>query len=291
MNIKKKHDFFFHEYLVGLTDGDGCFSFTHSKPTNTNTWDFVFQISLIVNNIQILHKIKKELQCGTITISDNMATFRVRNKKHLETIILPIFDKYPLMTIKYYDYIHFKKGLTIFKNPSLTSQEKNKLLQKLYKIKKNKNPSISSPLWSSDEQTNIKLLTKGRIVGFIEAEGSFFITKNKNQNRYLHEFSISQKYDALVLEIINKKFRNTSKVCYKQSGHYRISCRNSRVLNNIIKYFEYNDKSNVFHGKMSKIFAIWSKSFTKAKLITNITKRVQYLKDCQTLIKNIRNEK
>jgi LAGLIDADG endonuclease len=55
-------------------------------------------------------------------------TFSVRNKKHLIDIILPIFDKYPMLSLKQYDYLNFKfyllsgiiysKDLIIYSRPN-----------------------------------------------------------------------------------------------------------------------------------------------------------------------------
>jgi LAGLIDADG endonuclease len=41
----------------------------------------------------------------------NMVIYRIRNKSHLKNIIIPIFDKYPLLTNKLYDYMRFKTSL------------------------------------------------------------------------------------------------------------------------------------------------------------------------------------
>jgi LAGLIDADG endonuclease len=54
-----------------------------------------------------------------IKLDKNMVMYRIRNKSHLKNIIIPIFDKYPLLTNKQYDYIRFKNLLlsnTIYSN-------------------------------------------------------------------------------------------------------------------------------------------------------------------------------
>ena len=47
---------------------------------------------------------KKEKKSKTVT-------FRIRQNSHLIKIILPIFDKYPLISNKQYDYLRFKENL------------------------------------------------------------------------------------------------------------------------------------------------------------------------------------
>jgi hypothetical protein len=57
-----------------------------------------------------------------------IADFRIRDRKTIGSVILPIFDKYPLLTSKYYSYIKFKEAYNILENDNLTTQEKDKLL-------------------------------------------------------------------------------------------------------------------------------------------------------------------
>ena len=41
----------------------------------------------------------------------DMVSLRIRNKNHLKNYILPIFDKYPMLSNKQYDYLRFKNAL------------------------------------------------------------------------------------------------------------------------------------------------------------------------------------
>jgi hypothetical protein len=49
----------------------------------------------------------------------------IRDRKVIEKFLIPIFDKYPLLSTKYYDYMKLKKALLILNNLSLTKEEKN----------------------------------------------------------------------------------------------------------------------------------------------------------------------
>jgi len=68
-----------------------------------------------------------------------MADFRIRNREILNKNIFPIFDKYPLLTSKYYDYIKFKKAYLIMTDLNITKEDKDYLLSKLINEKRPKN--------------------------------------------------------------------------------------------------------------------------------------------------------
>lgn len=68
------------------------------------------------------------LGVGQVSVSnakDNTAHYRVRNIQHIIDYILPIFQAYPLLTSKYFQYDLFKKAILIINNSSLSSLEKD----------------------------------------------------------------------------------------------------------------------------------------------------------------------
>jgi hypothetical protein len=85
-------------------------------------------------NLRLLYFIKTQLGVGSVYINtDNLkADFRIRDRKTIGSIILPIFDKYPLLTSKYYSYYKFKQAYHILENNNLTTQEKDRLLLDLF---------------------------------------------------------------------------------------------------------------------------------------------------------------
>jgi len=62
---------------------------------------------------------------GSITKDGTNVQYFIRDKKKLETVLIPIFDKYPLLTTKYFDYIKLKKALSILNNTTMTKEGKN----------------------------------------------------------------------------------------------------------------------------------------------------------------------
>ena len=76
---------------------------------------------------------KKMLGVGHITVpskvsSSSCAEYRIRDMKHLKEKILPIFDKYPLLTSKQFVYETFRESLLVYLDNNLSKYEKEKLL-------------------------------------------------------------------------------------------------------------------------------------------------------------------
>jgi hypothetical protein len=75
---------------------------------------------------------------GTITKDGTKVQYFIRNRKIIETILIPIFDKYPLLTTKNFDYVKLKKALAILNNISMTREEQNSKLLAIKETKPNK---------------------------------------------------------------------------------------------------------------------------------------------------------
>ena len=133
----------FYQWLVGFTDGDGTFSINHQN----NNWSLTFKLSQSTYNLRLLSFIKSQLGVGQINIEkkNNMANFRIRDRLLLESIIFPIFDKYPLLTTKYYNYIKFKEVYSVISDNSLPKADKDIIISNLVKSK----PPVDyiSPAW------------------------------------------------------------------------------------------------------------------------------------------------
>lgn len=69
----------------------------------------------------------KNLGFGTITKDGNKCQILIRDRKKLKTII-EIFDKYPLLTSKYFNYLKFREAFFILQNELVTKEEKDSKL-------------------------------------------------------------------------------------------------------------------------------------------------------------------
>jgi hypothetical protein len=100
------------------------------------------------------------------------------------------------------------------------------------------------------------VMSKYWIVGFTEAEGSFYLV-NKDKNRIVHGFEITQKLDLIVLTAISKILGIS---VAKKNWQLTVVTTNSRAISNIIYYF-----NNTMKGMKAVEFKIWARSFIKHK--------------------------
>ena len=262
LNVKQPTNEWFEQWLVGFTDGDGSFSVLRQS----DKWSLTFKISQNTYNLRALHYIKKELGAGSIFVEskNDMAHFRIRDLKVINEKIFPIFDKYPLLTTKYFNYNIFKEAYRILDNKDLTKLEKSNLLENLLLTKPSN--SYISPVWDNvskpliDANEAKKIISKAWLIGFIEAEGSFYLV-SKSINRIVHAFGLTQKLDQIVLEGIKIVLGISTKVVYKNKHNfYSLDTTNSRAILNIIEFF-----NNSMKGMKAVEYKIWARSFNKNK--------------------------
>lgn len=289
----------FYQWLVGFVDGDGSFTFTGTN----GKWTLEFKVRQSSHNLRVLHYIKKRLGVGSVYVPKNgrTARYRLRDVEHIVLYLIPVFDKFPLLTSKYYNYDLFKKARLILYDKSLSTKEKD---EKLNNLSKNKTipDNYISPRWaiiknivSSRTEASL-VMSKPWLIGFTEAERSLFIGKISRcdgaaqprgtgshpagGNRYVHYFVITQKLDIIVLQAIS----NILNIPLNQHKTYiAVETSKSSRIANIINYY-----SNTIKGMKSLEFRIWSRSFKKREKF-EATKRYEYLANIQGQMRNIRS--
>ena len=242
-----------YPYLVGLIEGDGWFTITK----NGKYLKYEFGIEMSIRDIQLLYKLKKLLGVGTIDIRRRAcakhptqnkliscakhpkqsvlnitidseppvetAIFRIRNKTHLKNIVIPIFDKYPLLSNKKYDYLRFKESLlsdTIYSND-------------LIKYVRPTGLSINSDIV---EYTNTEYF-QAWLIGFIEAEGCFSIYKlNKDKDYLIASFDIAQKDGEILISAIREYLSFTNAICIDKTNCSKLKVTGVRSIENVIKF-------------------------------------------------------
>jgi hypothetical protein len=276
---KKNTNIEFNQWLVGVTDGDGTFHISHQLP---DKWGLYFKIAQSTYNLRLLYFIKSKLGVGQVSVAaDGMAEYRLRDVKKIIKHIIPLFDKYPLLTSKYYNYDLFKQAAFILTDTSILTADKHILLNKLKS--KLKPDNYISPVWNvvnnnvsclTSAQT---VMTKSWLVGFTEAEGTFYLVK-KSVERIVHAFEITQKLDKIVLDSIG--YLLGIKVTKKKT-YLTVGTTNAKHISNIILYFH-----NTMKGMKSLEYRIWARSFNKIKVGKA---RFEYLTKVRNQMRNIRS--
>lgn len=262
-----------------------------------------FKISQKESNLRVLYYIKKNLNCGTVIVEKNTnnAFFRITDYKTIKKVILPIFDKYQLLTSKAFNYEKFKQAVLTLDNSNLTKEQQILELVRLNNLEISSINYISAG-WKGKvtckEDLNSSLVTsimsKAWLIGFIEAEGNFYlVNKSKNivscsdfdsekkeiffkekeqtskasalafstQSCIVHGFAISQKLDPICLEAIRIILHIKTKVVLKKKHNcYMLDTTNSKAIENIIKYFDRSLK-----GMKSVEYRIWARTYLKHK--------------------------
>jgi hypothetical protein len=251
----------FSQWLVGFTDGDGTFSIAKQN----GTWSLIFKLGQSTYNLRLLHYVKKQLGVGSIYVEKdgNMAHFRIRDRKVLESVIFPIFDKYSLLTSKQFNYLKFKEAFTILTYSTLSKSEKDNLVSNI--VDRELPVDYISPIWSiinnkvSDYASASLVMSKAWLVGFTEAEGSFYLV-SKGPTRLVHAFEITQKLDEIVLNCIQRLLGISTQVQFKKAGYFSLATTNSRAIENLIEFFH-----NTLKGMKSLEYRIWARSYNNHK--------------------------
>jgi hypothetical protein len=99
-----------------------------------------------------------------------------------------------------------------------------------------------SPVWTdvtlpmSFEDVK-RIVTDPWLVGFIEAEGSFYLVVKEKGQRIVHAFGLTQKLDWLVLEGIRIRLGIATKVRNNKLGFNGLDTTNSRAIDNLGAFF------------------------------------------------------
>jgi LAGLIDADG endonuclease len=107
MRPRKNWDYKFLQWFIGWflrihTDAEGCFLI---QTKNQSEVHFCFKITLHIDAKNCcLFLIKDKLGIGVVSIKGNTCTFSIHSFQHIVDVLVPIFDKYPLITHKQLDY-------------------------------------------------------------------------------------------------------------------------------------------------------------------------------------------
>lgn len=159
-------------YLAGFTDGEGSFSVSICKhPKARFRWkiDPHFQVYQHKDNARVLYLFPKVLACGYISKKGGNPScymYCVDNLRDLKTLVIPFFEKYPLLGEKYRNFRLFSLIVDGLLQGTHKTPEGFIQLAKIAfqmnrngKYRKNKLTDIIKDLRLSSETTRQTLLT------------------------------------------------------------------------------------------------------------------------------------
>jgi hypothetical protein len=167
-----------YEWLRGFADGEGCFQIS-PRINRPFTISFVFRIKLHKDDRPLLEYLTTHLNIGQVfpkdINSENMSsTWEVCKKDDLLKLI-KIFDKHPLNTTKYLDFIAWREAFFMYQEMKKASLEiKITIKKKILSLKDQMNKKREYFVLTPDHKINI---TPYWLLGFIEGEAWFYVNK------------------------------------------------------------------------------------------------------------------
>jgi hypothetical protein len=127
-------------YIVGFTDGEGCFAILISKHNTKKTHidaNLCYEIELRADDRPVLELIQKRLDCGRIVMLNYErygwkphVKYVVKKQGDILNKVIPFFRKFPLKGKKGKDFELFCKAADIFRKKQHLSEEGiNKLIK------------------------------------------------------------------------------------------------------------------------------------------------------------------
>lgn len=157
-------------WILGFTDGEGCFSVSFIKNKTTKTgWQIFpeFVITQGVKSLPALEIIKNYFGCGRLFINkrydnhrEHLYRYCVRSTGDLEKIIVPFFRKNKLKTYKMKDFQIFSEIILLMSKQAHLNENGMKKIAKLVEQMNRKKKSRFLKSSETKRQTLIK--TKGK---------------------------------------------------------------------------------------------------------------------------------
>ena len=137
-------------YIVGFTDGEGCFAIVINKHKTKKTGkdaNLCFEIELRADDRPVLELIQKRLNCGRITELNYQrygwkphVKFVVKKQSDIFYKVIPFFKQFPLRGKKGKDFELFCKAAEIFKKKQHLSEEGVRQLEKIREFMNQRRP-------------------------------------------------------------------------------------------------------------------------------------------------------
>jgi len=241
-------------WVTGFCDAESTFSLKVSKSSTTRSgWNVTpeFQITLHSRDLMLLRKIHRFFDIGIVNERTDriQAYYSVQSARAIANVIIPHFDKYPLLTQKNADYLLFKKAVNILLQGEARSSIEG--MHKIISIKASMNLGLSDklkilfptvipvprPVISDKDIPDIHPYW---FTGFVDGEGFFYVKSLKNKN-YSTGFNVTMVFS--VFQHARDKALLTKFIHYLGCGRIEItSTRPNGVNFTVSKFRDIEDK-------------------------------------------------
>lgn len=261
----KKQDKLHPDFITGFADGEGFFGVSISKNNKLKSgWQIQlrFVIGVHMKDAFVLEQVKDYFGVG-ITFKDrsDYIKYSVQSMVDLQ-IIIDHFEKHPLKTQKYVDYVLFKQVFNMIKNSEHLTDEG---ITKIVSIKSSLNWGLSENLVSAFPAIvpyekagitpNISSIFPYWLAGFTSGEGSFIVTIFKSKTvigyavRLTFQLTQHTRDEQLLLNVVNylgcgKLYRDKEAYILKIT---KLSEIHDKIIPFFIKYPILGVKSEDFH--------------------------------------------
>ena len=272
-------------FISGFSDAEGCFLIIVRKSQkNKISWHLEanFTINLHSRDLNLLKLIQAYFEgAGRISKERNgCCDFTIGSLDQILNKVLPHFDKYPLKTQKYADYILFKKAVILMSRGEHLTYEG---LQKIINIRATLNKGLTLVLKEAFPNTvgvlrpslpeSALTLHPQWVSGFVSGDGSFTVSireskVNKAGSHVVIIFIITQhNRDELLLKSLVKIFECGHIYFYKDYIEFR--CQSFK--DNYEKILPFFTKYPIL-GVKSQDFKDWAKVAEMMKTKGHLTK-------------------
>lgn len=182
-------------FITGFVDGEGSFIIAFRKKSGLNPGGYRaeprFSITLNNKDLALLYQIQSYFDgIGNIIEKSGKDTsqFYVSSIKQINSVIIPHFEKYPLITKKFADYKLFKQALELMQSKEHLTEAG---FRKIIEIKASMNWGLSDELNSKFPEIipmlrplvlDNKIPHPEWMAGFTSGEGSFMVRVKQSSN-------------------------------------------------------------------------------------------------------------
>lgn len=208
-------------WITGFCDGESSFKISILKNSDRAIgWAVkpTFSIELHGKDLEVLKLIKSYFGVGNIIISkrNGHAIYNVKSVKDINSAIIPHFEKYPLLTQKWGDFVIFKNIVELI---NLKQHLTIEGLEKIVELRVSLNKGLSKELAKNFPTISGKAkpvaqipenISMNWITGFIDGEGCFYVGISKDKTKTGFSIKLNLKITQHIRDkLLFKKIQDT----------------------------------------------------------------------------------